>query len=46
MIELTAKFHDIFVNVTDQDGNYLLIEAAMTLPSWLDQATSKNRVCC
>ncbi|KAI9209446.1 SGT1 protein-domain-containing protein [Polychytrium aggregatum] len=43
LLELSKKYPDIAVRVQDTDGEFLLIEAAMELPSWLDPTTSPNR---
>ena len=37
------KFY-IFFSVKDEDGNFLLVEAADQLPSWLNPSNSENRV--
>ncbi|KAI1609249.1 SGT1 protein-domain-containing protein [Exophiala viscosa] len=42
--ELTRKFNDIWVKVTDSDGEFLLIEASGTLPAWLEPDVAENRV--
>ncbi|KIY03192.1 uncharacterized protein Z520_01659 [Fonsecaea multimorphosa CBS 102226] len=42
--ELTRKFNDLWVKVTDSDGEFLLIEASGTLPSWLEPDVAENRV--
>ena len=42
--ELTKKFKDLWVKVTDTDGEFLLIEASGTLPSWLEPDVAENRV--
>jgi len=42
--ELTRKFGDLWVKVNDSDGEFLLIEAAGTLPGWLEPEVSENRV--
>jgi hypothetical protein len=42
--ELTKKFDDLWVKVTDSDGEFLLIEASGTLPSWLEPDVAENRV--
>lgn len=42
--ELTRKFDDLWVKVTDSDGEFLLIEASGTLPSWLEPDVAENRV--
>ncbi|OAL39751.1 hypothetical protein AYO20_01148 [Fonsecaea nubica] len=42
--ELTKKFNDLWVKVKDSDGEFLLIEASGTLPSWLEPDVAENRV--
>lgn len=42
--ELSRKHKDIWVKVTDGDGQFLLIEAAGALPSWLEPEVADNRV--
>ncbi len=42
--ELTRKFNDLWVKVTDSDGEFLLIEASGTLPAWLEPDVAENRV--
>lgn len=42
--ELTRKFPDLWVKVTDSDGEFLLIEASGTLPAWLEPDVAENRV--
>jgi hypothetical protein len=42
--ELTIKFPNLWVKVTDSDGEFLLIEASGTLPSWLEPDVAENRV--
>lgn len=42
--ELTKKHKDIWVKVVDSDGEFLLIEAAGTLPAWLEPEVADNRV--
>jgi hypothetical protein len=41
---LTKKFDDLWVKVVDSDGEFLLIEASGTLPSWLKPEVADNRV--
>ena len=41
---LTAAFPELTVAVSDGDGEFLLIEAALALPPWLEPDTSENRV--
>ncbi|KAL2860767.1 putative regulatory factor Sgt1 [Aspergillus lucknowensis] len=42
--ELTKKHEDIWATVTDSDGQFLLVEAAGALPSWLEPDVADNRV--
>ncbi|KIX00773.1 uncharacterized protein Z518_09838 [Rhinocladiella mackenziei CBS 650.93] len=42
--ELTRKFDDLWIKVIDSDGEFLLIEASGTLPSWLEPEVAENRV--
>lgn len=42
--ELTKKHQDIWVKVVDSDGQFLLVEAAGALPSWLEPEIADNRV--
>ncbi|KAL5000210.1 SGT1 protein-domain-containing protein [Aspergillus recurvatus] len=42
--ELTKKHKDIWATVTDNDGQFLLAEAAGSLPSWLEPEIADNRV--
>ncbi|KAJ5094464.1 hypothetical protein N7456_010325 [Penicillium angulare] len=42
--ELTKRHKDIWVKIADGDGEFLLIEAAGTLPAWLEPEVSDNRV--
>ena len=42
--ELTRKFSDAWVRITDSDGEFLLAEAAYSIPSWLDPDVASNRV--
>lgn len=43
--ELSKRHSDIWIKVTDSDGEFLLIEAAGQLPSWLEPEVADNRVC-
>lgn len=43
--ELTKRHKDIWVKVMDSDGEFLLIEAAGTLPAWIEPDVADNRVC-
>ncbi|KAK9313016.1 SGT1 protein-domain-containing protein [Lipomyces starkeyi] len=42
--ELSKKFPDIVVKITDNDGEFLLIEAANAIPKWLNPDNADNRV--
>ena len=42
--ELTRQSADIWVKVCDADGEFLLIEAAGTLPRWCEPEVAENRV--
>lgn len=42
--ELTKKFEGVCVKISDTDGEFLLIEAAGTLPTWLEAEVADNRV--
>ncbi|KAJ7596676.1 SGT1 protein-domain-containing protein [Mycena floridula] len=41
--EISAKW-DLAVSIFDSDGDFLLIEAAESLPSWVQPSNSENRV--
>ncbi|ODQ53514.1 SGT1-domain-containing protein [Saitoella complicata NRRL Y-17804] len=42
--QLSMRFDDIGIQVTDTDGEFLLIEAAHVLPRWLNPDNADNRV--
>lgn len=42
--ELTRRFPGTAVRIWDNDGDFLLIEAAYSLPRWLKPETASNRV--
>ncbi|KAA6422714.1 MAG: SGT1 isoform 1 [Trebouxia sp. A1-2] len=42
--QITIKFSSVCARIWDNDGNFLLIEAAYSLPKWLKPETSSNRV--
>ncbi|KAI8512137.1 hypothetical protein Bbelb_087760 [Branchiostoma belcheri] len=44
LLQITASFPDYIARVQDNDGQFLLIEAAEHLPRWLTPDTSHNRV--
>lgn len=43
--ELSRTFTDLWIKTVDTDGEFLLIEAANVLPSWLNPENADNRVC-
>ncbi|KAK9371006.1 SGT1 protein-domain-containing protein [Lipomyces kononenkoae] len=42
--ELSKKIPDIVIKITDNDGEFLLIEAANAIPKWLNPDNADNRV--
>ncbi|XP_037659865.1 protein ecdysoneless homolog isoform X3 [Choloepus didactylus] len=42
--QITKEFPDLVARIEDNDGEFLLIEAADFLPKWLDPDNSVNRV--
>jgi len=42
--ELSYKLPDIYIRVADNDGEFLLIEAAGALPKWLNPEIAEHRV--
>lgn len=44
LYELSRVFPEICLSISDNDGEFLLIEAAHFLPRWLNPDNSKNRV--
>ena len=42
--ELSKQFGDIWIQLLDSDGQFLLIEAANSLPLWLNPEVADNRV--
>ncbi|XP_067876574.1 protein ecdysoneless homolog [Heterodontus francisci] len=42
--QVTKEFPDLVASIEDNDGDFLLIEAADYLPKWLNPDTSANRV--
>ncbi|XP_047993363.1 protein ecdysoneless homolog [Leguminivora glycinivorella] len=44
VLEITKKFKNLIVQVRDDDGEFLLIEAADYLPSWANPDSTDNRV--
>ena len=44
LFSITKEYPQLFATVSDNDGEFLLIEAAEYLPKWLEPDTSGNRV--
>lgn len=44
LYQISHHFEDALIAVSDNDGDLLLIEAALALPEWLDPSNSDNRV--
>ncbi|CAN1169659.1 Protein ecdysoneless homolog [Linum perenne] len=44
LFEISRSFPELSIRVWDNDGEFLLIEAAFHLPRWIDPETSENRV--
>ncbi|NP_001267880.1 ecdysoneless homolog [Hydra vulgaris] len=44
LFEISKHHKDVIIQVNDNDGDFLLIEAADFLPPWLTPANSENRV--
>lgn len=42
--QLSEQFREIWISVVDTDGQFLLIEAANVLPTWLNPEIAENRV--
>ncbi|TPR10034.1 Glycosyl hydrolases 43 family protein [Aspergillus niger] len=42
--ELTKKHKNVWAKAVDGDGQFLLVEAAATLPAWLEPEVADNRV--
>ena len=42
--ELTQKHKNLWVRVVDSDGEFLLVEAASSLPEWLEPEVADHRV--
>ncbi|KAG6462697.1 hypothetical protein O3G_MSEX013423 [Manduca sexta] len=43
ILQLTKQYDDLIVQVRDNDGEFLLIEAANLLPSWANPENTDNR---
>lgn len=44
LLRLTERFTDASIAIRDSDGEFLLMDAAFHIPSWLDPENSVNRV--
>jgi hypothetical protein len=44
LYQISSKFKNLFIQVADEDGEFLLIEAAQVLPTWLDPETATDRI--
>ncbi|KAF2070695.1 hypothetical protein CYY_007996 [Polysphondylium violaceum] len=44
LIEISKRFTNLSISIKDNDGQFLLIEAAKTLPKWIKPTSIKNRV--
>ncbi|XP_044737684.1 protein ecdysoneless [Chrysoperla carnea] len=44
LFQLSREISDIIIRVIDNDGEFLLIEAANSLPNWANPETCENRV--
>ena len=42
--ELSRRFKKAWIRVADSDGEFLLIEAARALPTWINPEIADNRV--
>ena len=42
--EISRRFPEAWIRIVDSDGEFLLIEAASALPSWLEPEIADNRV--
>ena len=42
--ELSKQFPQIWLRIVDSDGEFLLVEAADALPTWLNPEVAENRV--
>ncbi|RKF58280.1 Protein ecdysoneless-like protein [Erysiphe neolycopersici] len=42
--QLSSHFHELWIQIVDTDGEFLLIEAANALPRWLNPEIADNRV--
>ena len=42
--EISKQFSDAWIKISDNDGEFLLIEASATIPAWLEPEVAENRV--
>ena len=42
--EVSKKFPDLWIKLNDNDGEFLLIEASGTIPTWLEPDIAENRI--
>ena len=42
--KISSDFPDMWIRLYDNDGEFLLIEAANALPKWLNPEVAENRV--
>lgn len=42
--EITKKINSLVARIVDSDGEFLLVEAANSLPSWASPSNCTNRV--
>lgn len=46
LLQISKEFasEDLWISATDSDGQFLLIEAALVIPSWVTPENSENRI--
>jgi hypothetical protein len=44
LVQLSEKYPELIIKISDSDGQFLLIEAALALPRWVKPENSENRV--
>lgn len=44
LFQLSRNDPDLAISVVDNDGQFLLIEAALVIPRWIKPENTKNRV--
>src|ERR1700737_1767420 len=40
----SKRFDNVVINIQDSDGEFMLIESALHIPTWLKPETAENRV--